>query len=351
MKWGASSAGGAGGSALAVVLFLSIVGTGAATVVGASGMYARRALEGIEVRRRLELAIAEAIAVLADDPTPGSDAPSDPVWQALAAFEPAVTLEDVSSRINPNTVCADLLECTEIGALLFTHHYSYPSDALRQHRKEAGLSTAVRTHYAELFREQAFDELITGYGWANINVTDEFALRLICARRTDQDGVTARFCTTPPEALEVERVHTTSPEALEAERVISPEELRGFLGADFEVLYPAVNAQPLWNVHFLPAQILTEVLACPSLGVGDPAGSAAQILSLRDAGEISQEGLYTMTGLEAKSRLHQYLGVRTWFFRLTAEESGARLQVVVARIPGGDSRFQVVERRFSRGES
>jgi hypothetical protein len=200
------------------------------------------------------------------------------------------------------------------------------------------LSADIADHYDDFFSDEALDEFLTGYGWANINVTDEFVLRSIYAERTGNDMGAKRF-----RSLAVAIIGRNT--------MITREALRGYLGADFDRVYPVVNAEPLWNVHYLPERILRKILSYSALGVSDPDGVAAALVALRESSSLSMDELTDLTGLPESSRLHQYLGVRTWFWKIGAHASGVSLEIVAARIPGESPTFQIVERRIVRRDS
>jgi hypothetical protein len=73
---------------------------------------------------------------------------------------------------------------------------------------------------------------------------------------------------------------------------------------------------------------------------------------MRDKVEMTGEQLHTLIGAPGTSRIYQYLGVTTWFWKVTVKQSHETLDMVVARIPVGPdekARFTIVERRYSRG--
>lgn len=335
---GGASEGNAALSALAILLFLSIVGSGAAAAVAGATAVARRSVDRVTAGEDLEGSVVAVIEALVADPTPDSDCPVDPVWTAIEELDGVVELRDASSRINPNTIRKNVLDRTGLGGLIFDSAHPAGSDALQQYREDEGMSTDILSHYGAFFTVQAFDELLTGYGWANINVTDEFVLRSLFRARTGDSGGAERF-----------RDRAVS--LIGQEPMLAPAQLSGFLGTDFDRVYPVVNAEPLWNVHFLPEPILREILSYPALGVEDPVGATAAILSLREVSEITLADLCAITELPSSSRLHQYLGVRTWFWSIRATSDDARLDVVVARIPGGHCRYQVIERSYTGSQS
>jgi hypothetical protein len=97
--------------------------------------------------------------------------------------------------------------------------------------------------------------------------------------------------------------------------------------------------------------VLTELLAYPALTVPHPKESALAILESRTRSELSNAELLKLVAAPAASRIYQYLGVVTWFWRITAAAPNARLELIVARVPGlpGEPvQFQIVEERYGR---
>jgi hypothetical protein len=133
--------------------------------------------------------------------------------------------------------------------------------------------------------------------------------------------------------------------------VVQPDELRAVLGLGHDAVVPVVNAESCLNVHFLAPLILEELLAYRALGVPRPREAARSILEVRSWSELSAPDLARLVGVPAGSRILQYLGVKTWFWKITAVGETTRLELVVARVPGsagGPARFEVIEERRGR---
>ena len=84
-------------------------------------------------------------------------------------------------------------------------------------------------------------------------------------------------------------------------------------------------------------------------------GLGERILAERAGGEIGEERLAALLGPAAKTTpLAHYLGVRTWFWRITVTGPSRRLVWIVARLPGDavtvgedKARLQVVEEQWA----
>ena len=244
-------------------------------------------------------------------------------------------LADASSALDPNWVQKNVFTRTGLASLL---SFTAAADELQQRREDRGFSLNLSEAYGDLFADGALDRYCTAYGIANINVTDEFALRRLYALRTG-------------DAAAAEVFHARVQQLLREQRVLRPEELRAFLGPGYDALYPVMNAEPCMNVHFLDPLILAELLAYPALAVPHPQASARAIIASRTRSELSRAELLALVSAPAASRIYQYLGVVTWFWQLTVAAQHARLELIVARLPGlpGEpARFQIVEERYGR---
>jgi hypothetical protein len=202
---------------------------------------------------------------------------------------------------------------------------------------DRGFSQDLHRSYGDLFAEGALDRYCTAYGYANINVTDEFALRALFALRTG-------------DAMAAEAFHARIRQVLREQRVLGPDDLPALLGPARELLEPVMNAEPCMNVHFLDPLILTGLLAYPALKVPHPREAASVICAERERSELSSADLAGLVAAPRASRIYQYLGVVTWFWRLSAVKGDARLELVIARVPGrfGEpTRFRVVEERYA----
>lgn len=341
-----------GSIAVSLLILVSFI----AVMIAASVVYlnrwfgsAARELQTNRTHAELDVALVKLISHLASDPTPESDSLSDPVWSWIAdTTSPRMTLVDVSSRIDPNWVRRDVFDLTGLRNL-FSPDESVsgsPSAFLQQHRIDHGFYAAVSQGYGMLFSPKVIAAYLTPWGYANINLTDEFALQKLYEIRTGNQAASEVF-------------HTEIQQLLRERQLVSEQGLRSFLGPDYDRLYPVVNALPWWNVHFLPALILRDILAYPAYHVKDPQMKAQQILAIRTQSEISPDQLVQIIGLPSGHVIYQYLGTTTWFWKATIEINGTTLEAVICRLPpdfpsdsqgGGSSvaHFRVVSRRYSQ---
>jgi len=295
-----------------------------------------RSSEREQLRRALWEEGQRIVALLASDSTPESDSPLDPAWAGLCGSEkPGVSaaLEDVSSRLNANWVQKSLFQKTSLGELLQPGH---TAQELQQRREDKGISTDINSEYGDLIREGALGRYFSGYCYANLNTTDEFALRkLYSIRMADLEGA--------------EVFHARWQQAMIQKKALKRSDLKEILGLDYGKLYPLMNVEPSFNVHFIDVMLLTQLLSIADLKIPNPAESVQLILSARDRSELSREELRRVIGAAEDNMIYQYLGVTTWFWRITIAKGAFRLEMIVARIPaddGGAARFIVTEERY-----
>ncbi len=322
--------------ALAILLGIGSLAAGGALVLQAALTSISGSSERERFRRLLHEEGERIVALLAADPTPGSDSLLDPVWASLTSPRTPglhAALEDVSSRLNANWVQKSLMQRKDFGDFL---QRGRTAEELQQRRQDRGISPDIHTEYADLITADALDRYFSGYGYANLNTTDEFALRALYAIRMADTASAEAF-----------RSHWQ--QTMIREKSVKRGDLREFLGLDYAKLFPVMNVEPTFNVHFIEPLLLTRLLSVSDWKIPRPAEAARLILDGRDRGEITPEGLRGMIGAPDDSMIFQYLGVTTWFWKISVALRAMGLQVIVARIPserGSNARFLVVEERF-----
>jgi hypothetical protein len=324
-------------AALSLLVLMAAIAAGLALVLQAALSYNRRSEEKDALRLPLEREAERVINTLCGDPTPEADCPLDPVWTAIAVSEVEgleISIEDVSSRLNPNWAQKVVFEKTHLGELFQTGR---TADELQQRREDDGFSIDLASEYGDLIKEEAFPKYFSAYGYANINVTDEFALQKLFVLRTGNEPASEAF-------------HSRVQQLLMEKKILKPEEVRAFLGADYAALFPVMNAEPVFNVHYIEPLLLTELLANPDWKIPHPEAAAQAILAARDGTELTGQELRKIIGAAENNRIYQYLGTITWFWKIVVTRDSARLELIVARLPAegdGAAQFLITEEKFS----
>jgi hypothetical protein len=335
---------------LAVLALLSALFVAAAAFVELSSGELDRGRRRDAERARLTGLASAAVALLLDDPTPEADSPFDPVWSGtlpagrgmaaeinLSQAPPgySVVLEDLSSRLGINWVGKDLLARLEVLNPGVT-----PQD-VQQYREDTGLHLDPAA-YARFVSPQSFDALFTTWGWFNVNVADEFALRKAALARTGDLALAEDL----RDRVQRARIRRTPTDPL---HLIGPDEIADFLGPAYAQVDPVIGAEPAMNVHFVPARVVEALAALYNV---DKAVSD-RILAERATREIDARQLKDLLGDGAvRTPLAHYLGVRTWFWRVAVTGPSLKLEWVLAREPDRpkaarhEARLRVVEEQW-----
>jgi hypothetical protein len=315
---------------LSVLVFLSALFLGAVTFIELAAQGLVRARRQDQELQALRKAAGETVEALLADPTPFADAPTDPVWSWLALPRGdglTIRLEDVSSRLGPNWIRKELLQDLEVLKPGRT------AQELQQFREDTGLHLNLRPDYEPFIEAQELAGQFSPYGWFNINLADEFVLRKVHWLRSGDLQAAESF-------------HIMVQQARVQKRLIEPEALPTFLGEqNYRLLFPVVNAEALMNVHFVPEKVLEGLFRC----YGQPAERLAGLLASRRAAELTEGRLRELLGDSTgpASPLRPFLGLKTWFWRISVEGRGGRLEWVVARVPREDGMPEL--RRMEEG--
>jgi hypothetical protein len=325
-------------------LFLcSALALGAAARIASALSLANRAKNEIEVRKEMEDLLDEAIGALMSDPSPEVNGIDDPLWllNGRLARGYRLAIDPLSDRINPNFTRKNIFTKTRL-ELLFRP--GMDADRLQQFREDTGLHLGGEA-FADFFEEGIFKRFFSPYGWANINLIDEFAARQLAGALT---GDPARG----------EAFRETIRLLLMERRLVDRETLAFIPGAFREELYPFVNAEPLMNINFVEPLILEELLSYGEYEIRRPEEGLSEILSRRETEGISSEDLRAILGIDRSNPLVHYFGSVTWFWEITisTEKGGPNapsLRAVVCRLPPRafpaetEPEYTIIERRFT----
>ncbi len=309
---------------LAVILLSSVLAAGAAMILSQANGAVSRARKADE-RRANALAIVEEIeAGFLADTSPQIDSADDPGWNLDGTEERgfAIRIIPVSDRINPDFARKNLFDKTGLSGLFLP---GASADSLQQYREDEGLQLADEA-WVSFFAKEDYEAFFSVWGWANVNLVDEFAARSLATSLTGSKnaGENAR-----------QRIRRL----LENQTIESPEGMRDFLGADYDALFPAFNAEPSMNVNFVNEEILREILAYPDYGIDNPGSRADSIVAARESGPLDGRDLGAALGVEPDNRILCYFGSVTWFREIRLTDESGTVSAIVARIPpeAGDS--------------
>lgn len=325
---------------LIILLFLAAAVGAAAAIVSGVFAYQKRSEDVYFSRKALVDAAGKAVEALQADPTPEADGVEDPIWKLDGTEVDGVRykIRDLSSFINANFVRKGVFEKTTLSRLLVP---GKTAAELQQYREDSGLSPFPKA-YDAYFTDEALRTAVGGYGWANINVCDEFALRSLCRAVTGSEATAETF-------------HAKVRALLTDRKIVKKEEISATLGIDFYSLFPFVNAEPMMNVNFVAPVVLRQLMAYPDYSLQNAESKADVILLSREQGEIKPTLLPEKMGVDVNHPLLHYFGCTTWFWEVTTEKGEARCVSVIARIPEAipiattaKPQFRIIETRFEK---
>jgi hypothetical protein len=338
---GSRDAGYASPAFLFALFLCSALALGAAAHSSAALRLAKQERDKTAAGKELEGLLMEVMGALRSDPSPETNGVDDPLWlwHGRRTKGYRIAIVPSSDRINLNFTRKNILEKTRL-ALLFRPGKN--AEALQQFREDTGLHAGTEA-FADFFEEGRAANYFSSYGWANINLIDEFAARQLGTALTGDPAQGAAL-------------RETARRLLTERRPADREALPRLLGASHAELWPVVNAEPLMNVNFVEPLILEELLAYPDYGIKRAGERCGELLARRETAGIGAEELRSLLGIDRSHPLAQQLGSITWFWEIaiTAEHGGApSLRAVACRLPPGafpaDPRpeYQLIERRFA----
>jgi hypothetical protein len=304
---------------LILLTVLSLLAMGVPLLVQSFTRYAVKSREEFDVKQKLiEKADGIVNLLLAKDPDE-ADSRFDSVFLTIKDAEGfTIELDDVSSYLGLNWARKKLIVASE---LLLDSESS--AQELQQHREDTGLYLDMEDGYDSFFKDYVvLEDHFTPYSYFNINVSDEFVLRKLFEIRTG-DKVKAELF-----HLKIQNYRLQT----EEKSFVQPDELFEFLGLFYEAVYPVVNAEPVINVNFAPPSVLRAVLIAS--GIEQPEETVESLLQSRHTRPLSRDVLEFILG-EAfhETPVGQYLGHRTWFWRLSISRNASALTWVLARVP------------------
>ena len=331
---------------LGVLGFLSVVTIGTYLFLQYSIQEIRKYETKEKCRKALTAEAANLVDMLVQDTTPYADSRLDAVWEYITESEERkmhVTLTDVSSYYGINWVRKEILDHS--GLMKF----GKSSAGLQQYRWDTGLHLNLEPDFQEFFSAGILHSFFTPYCYFNINICDEFAVENLYFLRTGDREKARMF------RLKIQEYWKESTPG--KPRMVEPGDLEGFLGSDFAVLFPILNASPAINIHFAPEEIVHQLLSYQHHNV--PQSTAEFLLYNRSTQEWNEGELESIIGERYRGTfLHHYLGVTTWFWRIeietrSGEEGPISLKWIVARIPSGqknsdEREYRLIEEEFFR---
>jgi hypothetical protein len=274
------------------------------------------------------------IDAIRNDPSADVQDFADPVWSWHEKTQDGctITVNPVSDRLNLNFVRKNLFDKTALARLFLP---GKTSADLQQYREDNGLFLSSSA-YEAFFIPANLDRYFSCYGWANINLIDEFAARTLASSLTGSDQA-------------AEGLRNTIETLLLNRKIAAPEDLRMLLGINYAELFPFINAEPLMNINHIDPGLLRELLAYPDYHIAAPEERLAEVLARREWAGITREDIPLILGIASDHVLVHYLGSVTWFWEITVADTRKTLRTVLCGLPpesGLSIEYQIIEQRY-----
>lgn len=309
--------------ALIIMLTASILVLGMGTGISLAQQYMEKSEVVQKDRELLRMEAGRIMRQLQEDPTPESDSLLDPVWEYVRRQSPEyryLKLSDISSRINPGAVHTAFFKKTGFKTTLLQ---GVSSGMFKEFRDKTGFVTDIYSVYRNVLKESALKNYFTPFGYLNINTDYEYSLKKMFTLLTDDFGAADVF-------------HTFISEALKKKHLITEKELSTAFGKYHEDLFPVISTLPEMNIHFIPDFLLKQVLAYPYGGkvIDRNEDLYKNLLHLRDTLEITPSELHAIVKTKGlQNRFFQYIGTKTWFWRVSAATKRTAIEAVIVCIP------------------
>lgn len=248
-----------------------------------------------------------------EDLTPEADSKFDVIFDE--AEKAGVSIQDVSSKFNPNWMRKNLLIDTALALLL---KENADLEALQQTRVDEGLSMNIEGRYSEFFNEEAFETRLSSWSYANINVTDEFALERLYFEMTGDKLAASIF-------------HESIQSALIEKHLITASEIDEYLGIYKEQVRKFITVEPQFNINMMDIVDLESLLSYPAFNYKSPKAGADAIDDARLSGELTIERVANILGISLGHPLFAYIGDKTWFWKLKIDDGDAIYTAVFSR--------------------
>lgn len=300
---------------LFTLILISAFALGAFIILSNSGLLIQKAQKSSVTNEGMKY-VPGMIAVIEADVNPEADSIFDGYRFTEAKDDGwEVSVNDVSSKINPNWVRPTLFQDTLFSSLLKS---TSQLTSLEQMRVDTGFELDIAAYYKDIFTKEAFDYYLSPYSYPNLNCIDEFAFeRFILDRSSD--------------SYLAKSLRNRLRSKLIAMEMVREEEFDNFLGNNTCSLNSIFTLEGQINVNTADPYILEGLIRYPAYGLTNASDILQRILQRRSSGEISKEALYQTIGVDRSHRLYSYLGVKTYFWSIQLKKDNAIYEIVLAR--------------------
>ncbi len=309
--------------ALIIIFTASILALGMGTGISLAQNHIKKSEAIQKNREMLRLEIGRIMRQLQDDPTPKSDSSFDPVWEYVRKKVPEyryLKLSDISSRMNPDAIQTAFFKKTGFRNTLLQ---GVSSGMFKEFRNKTGFVMDICSVYRNVIKENALKNYFTAFSYLNVNTDYEYSLKEMFELLTNDSGAADVF-------------HTFIVQALKKKRIITERELSAALGKYHGGIFPVISTLPEMNIHFIPEFLLKQILAYPYGGKIIDRSTAVykNLLNLRNTLEITPEELHGIVKTkDLQNRFFQYVGTKTWFWRVSIATKRTAIDTVIICVP------------------
>ncbi len=347
-----SSSGSAAPTALMILTLLGIAASSVRTAPGKPAEIILRDSERAALRSRLLDGLDETVSALRADPTPYSDASSDPVWTVVdkgTSHGDTLILTDISSALNINSLAARYLREDAVR----TQYTSFSAPGIIADHLDSKGPYLSPEDASDVIPEKDENRFFTVWGLWNPAIGDLSSLSALIRARSGGRA-------------DAEELAISLIAASQAPRGERTKRTAAVLGNDPYDLSALLTTRGTINVHFANAELISAILDFKYGGKSLPEKTRARndLLFARIVKEVSPTDLESLIEREeGQDEVLSLLGTTTWFWeiRLNAApetmagqngtpSKGGSLTVILARLPAmnenGTAVFRVISRRF-----
>jgi hypothetical protein len=309
---------------MAILILVMALAMGAILLLLQANKSVNTSREKASAQKELSVAVASAIDALKKNPSMEADSPFDPAYSLTAHEDVSLSINDLSSKINPNWLRKRIVDGTNLNEMLAANA---SGSILQQFREDHGLARTT-LEYSSLFTPEALKVELGTYSYANINSSDEFSLRKLYYEATGDQSAAESF-------------HDKITQQLQNSKIVTQSELELMLGLHGEKLLKVLTVQPQFNVNFITEFALKSLIGYDYFKIGGSSSVATAILNARTESEITETRLRQLLGnIDAKHPVLAYLGVRTFFWSIDAKKGKYGTTAIVARTLPFDAQDQ-----------
>lgn len=307
---------------LIILLCLSLLVTAAGILLRSYRLFVQKQITTNERRQTVENCITDILQVLSSDNSPESDTQQDLFWKLNETELDGckVSISSLSSKIDLNFTPANLL----IGTGLQDFFISPGAPVKMESKKE---STGLFFRYAdvsEFLTEEAFNKYFTTYGWANFNVSDDIAIKILLTELINSGSATS-FINRRTDFLKTNQL------------MQSVTEYKLFCGINYENIADYITLSPTMNVNFMDKEILSAILNYSEFNIPNASEKASLIVTAASSNGLNDDSLVNVLGVPKTNKIYYYLGTVTLFWEIKVLYENVGCTLIVGKYPDTDS--------------